>query len=274
MSSVNQTALVVWEQLRHFQGLIGDCSGKVKFAGLNAIDHMFKARELINVDPNMACFRAICAEEEAATSLLSSLKSQNYPDSEKIHLWTHSNKAAVIVFISGVIDWFNELITMDGLPFGKPVLHHTNEPGRPAIELILPWPAIGKALHPRPPLHLLVKGSVSIQEMIGESVRVKLKKKYIQEIRGAVELKANLRNQLLYASDSRIPGRINNHEQFVENQAAVVSALLTAVGLIDPWREPEYPLSGVVVSAISEFVRVMSAVKKNSNKPGNSPAGD
>jgi hypothetical protein len=209
----------------------------------------------------------ICAEEEAATSLLLSVKSQGYPRSGEINERSHPNKAGVIVFISGVVDWYRDRVDVEDFPFEfPPILRTTSEPGRQAIEVVLPLRGMERAVHPRPPLHLVTEGNQTLQDMIGEAVRVKMKKKVVQEVRGAIEVKANLRNSFLYASDKSLPPAIKNTEDFLVNQASIVSALLIAVGLIDPWRPPKYPLSRIVESSVSEFVRVMSSVRRLSKK--------
>lgn len=71
-----ETALIVWDQLEKSRDMLEKCEGRVKTAGLNALNHIGKARQIAEIDPQMACFRAICAEEEAATSLLASLRDQ------------------------------------------------------------------------------------------------------------------------------------------------------------------------------------------------------
>jgi len=242
--------------------MLDKCEGRVKFAGLSAIDHIRKSYELKDSDRHMAVFRSICAEEEAATSLIASIKIQGYPQSDKLHFYNHASKAGVIVFISGVLDWVDENFQRKGFPFRKPQLRTTNDPGRPAIEIILPFKAYEYAVHPRPPLHLVTQGEQSLQEMIGHTVRVRLKKKYVQEVHGEILRKANLRNRLLYASDDAVPVGIKCCEAYLQNQLGIVSALLTTVALVDPWRKPNYPLSGIVESAVLELIRVMTSKKK------------
>jgi len=258
MGQINK--MEVWNQLERMRTLVGKCEGRTKSAGISAIDHIVRAKALIEIDPQMACFRAICAEEEAATSLLASIKGQGYPQSELIHLYSHPNKAAVIIFVAAVIDWFHKRFIADGLHFGTPRLMFTDEPGRKAIELLLPLLGTDKAVHPRPPLDVRVENGATLQDMIGESVQLKLKQTLASEIKGAISVKANQRNLLLYASDKNLPGLIAKPEQYVINQAGIVNALLTAVGMVDPWCKPNYPHSEVVKSAVLEFVRIMRAV--------------
>lgn len=257
----------VWQGFERMRDLIMQCEGKTKSAGLNAIDHILKARKLIDIDPQMACFRAICAEEEAATSLLSSIKDQSYQLSGEINIHSHPNKAGVIIFVSAVIDWFHKSFILNGDHFGSPIMRFTDEPGRTAIEILLPLLGTDKCVHPRPPLDLRTQGGSTLQDMIGESVRIKLKHNLASEIKGAISTRANQRNLLLYASDNALAGQMPRITEYLENQAAIVNALLTAVGLIDPWRSPKYSHAGVVESAVLEFVSIMKSVnRKNTVK--------
>ncbi|PLU07434.1 hypothetical protein BMJ29_02810 [Sinorhizobium medicae] len=50
----------------------------------------------------MSFFRAITAEEEAATALILALKQRRYPGSEKLNPWEHLHKAAVSPFLDAV----------------------------------------------------------------------------------------------------------------------------------------------------------------------------
>lgn len=249
------------KQLDWFEKMLGACEGRVKFADLSAIAHIRKAWELKDSDMHMAVFRSICAEEETATSLMASIKAQGYPESEKLHFYNHASKAGVIVFIKGVLDWVGDKFKREGFPFHLPIIKLTNDPGRPAMEIVLPLKAHGFAVHPRPPLHLITQGQQTLQEMIGDIVRVRLEKKYIQEVHGVIKQRANLRNKLLYASDDAVFVEIKSCDAHLLNQLGIVCALLSAVALVDPWRKPNYPLSGIVESAVLELVRVMTFKK-------------
>lgn len=62
---------------------INDCRGAIKHCGKNAIYHLEKAWFLREVDLEMATFRGITAEEEAASALFFCLKNNNYLNSQK-----------------------------------------------------------------------------------------------------------------------------------------------------------------------------------------------
>ncbi|MNJ42942.1 hypothetical protein D3C77_379260 [compost metagenome] len=256
--------MVVWDQLEKSREMLMACNGRVKTAGINAIDHIAKAKKLAESDPQMACFRAICAEEEAATSLLSSLKDQGYPLSDQYHLWSHENKAGVVVFIKAVVTWFESSFSFDELSLEKPRLLITDEPGRPAIEIVLPLKNMGMCIRPRPPLHFMSQGPVSLRETIGGYLRKEVKRTLAAEVKAEIKSRANERNLLLYASDEGLPGCFPDVTAYLLNQAAIVNALITAVGLIDPWRKPQYEYSGLVEAVLEEYVSVMKSGGKRS----------
>jgi hypothetical protein len=52
--------------------------GLVKSCAKNAIRHLEKAWDIKDIDPEMSIFRAITAEEEAATSIFIALKEKGY----------------------------------------------------------------------------------------------------------------------------------------------------------------------------------------------------
>src|SRR4051812_32687695 len=68
----------------------------------NAVRHIDKANAIADTDPDMAAFRAITAEEEAATALFHSLKRHRYPGSELLKPRDHLQKNAVAPFCSAV----------------------------------------------------------------------------------------------------------------------------------------------------------------------------
>lgn len=254
-----EVILIVWGQLEKSQEMLMACNGRVKAAGINSINHIFKAKKLADIDPQMACFRAICAEEEAATSLLASLKDQGYPLTDQYHMWSHENKAGVIVFIKAVVNWFNSTFVFEDLPLDEPRMVMTDEPGRPAIELVFPLKGTDKCLRPRPPLSIFAEGPISMKDLIGSHLRKGVKRKLAAEIRAVIKSRANERNLLLYASETELPGCFLDVNSYLLNQAAIVNALITAVGLIDPWRKPVYPFSGLVEAALEEYVSIMKS---------------
>lgn len=254
--------MTVWDQLEKSRDMLKFCDGRVKTAAINAVNHIAMARRIVEIDPQMACFRAICAEEEAATSLLTSLKDQGYPLSDQYHIWSHGNKAGVAVFIKAVVRWFKSEFIFENLALDEPRMVMTDEPGRPAIELIFPLKGMEHCLRPRPPLDIRASGKMAMKDVIGEHLRKQVKKEFSAEVKAVIKARANERNLLLYASDDGLPGCFPDVNAYLSNQAAIVNALITAVGLIDPWRKPDYPFSGLVEAALEEYVDIMRSGRK------------
>lgn len=68
--------------------------GKIKHCTRNAYVNLRKSWTLHPVDSEMYLFRAITAEEEAATALMLALKKQHYPNAEQLNPRNHTHKAS------------------------------------------------------------------------------------------------------------------------------------------------------------------------------------
>jgi len=68
----------------------------------NALYHLKKAHEIKDIDPTMAGFRAITAEEEAATAIFHALKRRQYEYASQLNHWNHRHKSAVYPFIQAI----------------------------------------------------------------------------------------------------------------------------------------------------------------------------
>jgi hypothetical protein len=69
----------------------------VRFRAQNALDHFDRALKLLPIDREMASFRAITGQEEAATALLRAIEYQNYPNWKKLNTRYHAHNAAVLL---------------------------------------------------------------------------------------------------------------------------------------------------------------------------------
>lgn len=67
-----------------------------------AFIHLSLAHRLKDIDPAMALFRAITAEEEAATALLRALQVRRYADAGKLLPRDHLQKAAVYPYLRAI----------------------------------------------------------------------------------------------------------------------------------------------------------------------------
>lgn len=251
------------DALLKFKAFIEGCSGRVKWASLNAVSHIRKSIEIADIDPMMAAFRAICAEEEAATALICSLKDQNYVGSSGLHFRHHAHKHAVIIFVSTVTLWFSNRKAQAGNTFGQHRVYFDDVKGRVGLHLALQLGNLDIQVQPTPPLHLVTQGPRTLADEFKDEMKVLLGLDKVSEIRTLIDQRANLRNTLLYATPEGIPKPKGDVMAFIENQAGIVNSLLTALALIDPWRKPDYPNSGVVTVSIEVFADLMKRVIKD-----------
>lgn len=85
------------EKLESLKGSSGSC---IK----SAMYHVEKAEILSGVDPEMAIFRLITAEEEAATSILLMLKEHGYEGAKELNKNNHLHKQCLYPYICSIIE--------------------------------------------------------------------------------------------------------------------------------------------------------------------------
>ena len=212
----------------------------MKHCAKNAIRHLEKAWEIRNIDFEMAIFRGITAEEEAASALFHCLKNHRYKNAEKLQFNKHPYKLGLYPFLQGIGRFLGDLLTQDGSPFDKYQIRHIEQSGRKAIELLLNMPAHDLAARPIPPLHFTVADSETGEVCTFE-------KNFECLIVGAgyddslkyIKAKAALRNKLLYAESSGKPKVEGNIEGYLDEQKKKVMVYLIILLMIDPWEKKE-----------------------------------
>lgn len=85
---------------------------RVKHRARSAFEHLRKAWRLRGLDNEMAIFRAITAEEEAATALILALQIQCYPGADQLRPWNHVHKSAFWPLILAV----NNFLSRSSMP--------------------------------------------------------------------------------------------------------------------------------------------------------------
>lgn len=248
-----------------FVPMIEDCRGKVRAAALSAIKHMELAERLETIDPNMAAFRAICAEEEAATSLICSLKALGYPESKFLRAHSHPHKQGVIFFITAIKNRYEEARKQSSGVLGNAVFVPTKMPGKNALMIKLPFQASGIAGWPCPPLNCYALPRDQPEQngwinVINEEFSALVGEQGIGNVKEIIHHRANLRNTLLYANNESLPEPSFDVPTFIKNQAGIVHAILIVLGLVDPWRPPKYALSPIVSGALIVFEGMMRRV--------------
>lgn len=187
-----------------------------RWAALNAIRHTNRAWMLRESDPSMAAFRAITAEEEAATALFRALRRLGYPSAEKLQPRNHLHKNAVVPFLGAV--WDQLVPALNRLaPRGFSVsIDKKDLKPRIVVKLKTTIGGVEYEAEPIPPLELRVtEGQFLVDGMLDPATEkpVEFEQKIAEQAASAgaasvktyLKQRANLRNQVLYAGETGYP---------------------------------------------------------------------
>ena len=179
---------------------------RVRNPARSAWNHLRKAWILHPIDSEMSLFRAITAEEEAATALIRALQEKRYPNADRLKSHAHPHKASIWPFITAFSDKLGE----KNIPLPHVALRIE---GDPRIELSidiggtagLDQPLWGT---PDEPFNWSMWSDYT-GEMKPHDFSVELaalaSRKGAKSISDYITTEANGRNRLLYASDGGIP---------------------------------------------------------------------
>jgi hypothetical protein len=249
---------------------LDDCTGAVKHCAKNAIHHLEKAWLIRKIDLEMAIFRGITAEEEAASALFYCLKNNKYQNADKIQFKKHTYKLGLYPFLQSIGRFLLDLLSQDCVPFYKYHLQHIQKSKRRAIELVLTMREQNIEARPEPPLHFTVSDpgtgkahtfnqnfkAFILDENYDDSL------KYIKDV-------ANLRNRLLYADSAGRPEVDENIEGYLLNKQQKVMGYLVVLLLIDPW-EKEAGKSLFVQQALDSFLVLLGQISDDDiSQPNN-----
>lgn len=206
---------------------------KVKHACRSAWNHLKKAWVLHPIDAEMSLFRAITAEEEAATALIRALQFQCYPNADRLKDRQHSHKASIWPLIVAINDMRQE----KNIPLPKVGLRAE---GKPRIEVSidiagqagLPEPLWGT---PDEPFNWSMwsdkTGSFKPHDFSDELAALAARKG-ANSIATYVAAEANRRNQLLYASDRGVPAVFFSDSVLIDRRKRVTVLLTLTVAVL------------------------------------------
>jgi hypothetical protein len=221
-----------------------------QYAARNAVRHIDKAAAIATADPEMAAFRAITAEEESATALFHALRRHDYPGSKALKPHNHLQKNAVSPFCAAVAELF---AYADERLHVRPELSIVDEQG--AKRLITQFHVGGLGLgdrlaKPHPPLNLEIRRNERLHDFSEQLDRL-AESRHFDSIRAHLLARANLRNEILYASSTGLPSvKLNN---FLREQRQTVKNIVMLFLLIDPY--PEHQL--FVSQALRSFLKMI-----------------
>ncbi len=228
----------------------------------SALHHLERAEALTTVDPAMAVFRAITAEEEAASGLIRCLRDMGYPRSDELNPHDHVHKHAVFPFMEILGLFFGQTL---GHHFKNYHLHIQDEEGPARLTLALSVQVWGEAklAYPIPPLNFGVStpgdsAPVDYKSQIAEFTQAK----GMPSVKAFLKKEANLRNTILYAGPTGYPVVQDLNVSFIEERRRRVFGILYLHLLIFPYKEHQPYVS----QALFAFADLLKQLKKGAPK--------
>lgn len=206
---------------------------RVRHACRNAFNHLRKAWVLHPVDAEMSSFRAITAEEEAATAVIRALRHLAYPNAERLSDRNHVHKSALWPFIEAVS------AKMAEKNIATPTIALRVE-GEPRIELSvdlgsranLDRPLWGT---PDEPFNFAMwsdrTGPFKLHDF-SEELLALATGKGARDIESYVKAEANARNQLLYASEQGIPSVMFEDAYLLSRRRRVITLVVLTIAIM------------------------------------------
>ena len=217
---------------------VKDClrelSGWTKQCGLHAFEHLEKAQALAELDPEMAIFRAITAEEEAATVLFITLKQRQYNGAKQIQHRSHLYKQGLFPFLVLIRDYIGSV--EDQLP-EKRWRKVEDDDGKARLIWEFEGPG-GLWGRPDHPFNMMLSSGETGDPYHFERELDRFAKETAEgDVKKYLNERANQRNRLLYASESGIPRVTDGVERNLKEQEEKVVAICAIACMIAPYRE-------------------------------------
>jgi hypothetical protein len=182
-----------------------------RYAVSNALNHLRAGWRVRKVDPAMAVFRGITANEESATAVFHALKQRKYKGAEILKVRRHDHKAATIPFLDAVEH------ALSGLMAHEPNIVLRKPASKPP-RIRLRFHAVGADgqrynVEPEPPLHGIMTAN-NIRSDFGFELGQLVTRQPANSMLEVIRDTANERNRLLYASSSGIPAVSELKDEF------------------------------------------------------------
>lgn len=235
--------------------IVENAKGYSKHCARNAISHLEKAWEIRHIDKEMAVFRSITAEEEAATAIFVSLKEKGYDNARKIKFKQHAYKQALEPFTRSIGSFFKKMATLPDFPFEENYRLKISGEGKDR-KILLCFPRGQYTLEPDPPLGFEVKRNEKIYCFEEELLEISKGKNREEVIRYVNDI-SNLRNEILYAQNDGIPSIDNDIDEYLNNKKTVVITFLRIYGLIYPHKKKAL----FVQQALNAYLEMMGEIE-------------
>lgn len=217
----------------------------VRFRAVNAMTGFEKALALIDIDREMASFRAITAQEEAAAALFVALQLRSYPGSERLNLGSHMHKAALWPVIDAARMSLSKGPFREvnfGVEVDPPALHIS----APVTNVLrnVPSEFAEHRLTLEEPFGLLHKVGGSPTLFPAELAEI-AKFHGRRDIGKHLRALTNMRNGLLYASDRGLPKSGATVEGIRSRREQSEIALFAIIGVLQTSKHQGYVLQAL-----------------------------
>jgi len=240
--------------------IIPRMASPTRWPAFNAVRHLNRAWKIRNGDPEMALFRSITAEEEAASALILALKRRHYPDAANLRHNDHLDKNAVIPFFDALSRVIEKIRPVEAF---EVLLDLKHDPPRLALRFTLREPLTGTDInvYPKPPLHFkLTRGPTGKErfEDFRDGLKEVASKTESASIVEHLRQRAQHRNRLLYASDKGYPEYRGNIDAAMRAYQRNTLTLLRIYHLVDPYPQRQ----NFVAQAVRSFSKVVSSARR------------
>jgi len=229
-----------------------------RWSAVNAIRHLNSAWRVRGLDPEMAVFRSITAEEEAATAAFLALKRLDYPGAGLISHRSHLHKNALFPFGKAVADL---LSAIDTGPLQVEAFVNLDDAER-LIRLRFHFPIPGTTqrftLVPKAPLHFQLRegqrneGERKLVDFADQALAL-AEKNGFKSVLEYLRDRANLRNRILYAGAAGCPCLEGNTEQALAGARSRTFGNLLTFLIIDQYEFKQH----FVQQAVAAFLRLV-----------------
>ncbi|MBC9071842.1 hypothetical protein IAI53_07660 [Thauera sp. CAU 1555] len=259
MSSTNLPELRLTEDERKVLALLDAAPPSfARHCFRSAIEHLRRALLIQDLDPAMAMFRGITAEEEAASGLMRALLAKHYPNAHFLNPRDHVQKQAVTPFLRILLHHMAEF-KFDGVRRIGLAIKKVDGVDRLVVGILLDGDAEQLVAAPVPPLEFqLREGEGEGFPDLSRSIQMLLQSTGYSDTLRFLKAEANLRNRILYAGEKGYP-RVStlNHEFLADRQRRVFMILKTAL-LILPYDQ----VQSFAADALERFLRLVNRISE------------
>lgn len=224
----------------------------------SAIDHLRRALLIQQIDPAMAVFRGITAEEEAASGLMHALVLRDYPNSNLLKPRDHVQKHAVTPFLRSLLRHLAE-IKLNGVCGVRLAVTEIEGANRLVVGFVLEGEGEPQTAMPVPPLNLSLRdGNTDRFPDLSRNVREILEPTGYTNVLSFLQAESNLRNRILYAAPDGYPLIEDLQPQYILERQRRVLTILKATLLVLPYDEVQ-PFAS---DALASFLRLVDRVAR------------